>query len=136
MQSIVVDSGPLIALFDRSDHFHQQALAFLKNNHMPLVTNIAVITEVTHVLGFSTQAQLDFLHWVQKALAIDTETARDLPEVTTLLEKYADLPADLADASLVCLCARLKTRNVASVDNDFTVYRLPGRKSFQNHFFS
>jgi predicted nucleic acid-binding protein len=134
MPSIVVDSGPLIALFDGSDRFHKQAVAFVRSIRGPLITNLPVITEVVYMLDFSAQAQRDFLFWAEQALTIDTETPSDLPRIRALLEKYSDLPADFADASLVALCERLRLHEVASVDADFTIYRTRDRRTFTNRF--
>lgn len=135
MQSIVIDSGPLIALFNGKDRYHQQALRFIQNLQGNLYTNIAVITEVVHMLDFSQQAQQDFLIWVEQAVIIDQATLEDWTRIIDLLRKYADLPADFADASLIVLCQRLGTRNVASVDSDFTVYRNHLKKPFHNLFW-
>ncbi len=136
MPSIVVDSGPLIALFDGSDRFHDEAVVFVREcRDARLVTNLAVMTEVVYMLDFSLQAQRDFLFWAESALVIDTDTVADLPRIRALLEKYSDLPADFADASLVALCERLRITTVASVDSDFTVYRMQNRAGFRNLFF-
>ena len=135
MQSIVVDSGPFIALFDGSDRYHDAAVRFLRRNRLPLISNLPVITEVVYVLDFSREAQRDFLSWAQQALTIDTGTVADLPRIRAILEKYADLPADFADASLVALCERIKVWDVASVDGDFTIYRGRDKQRFNNRFF-
>lgn len=135
MQNIVVDSGPLIALFDGKDRYHQQAVSFIQNLQGNLYTNIAIITEVVHLLDFSQQAQQDFLAWVEQALIIDQATLEDWTQIINLLKKYSDLPADFADASLIVLCERLGTRNVASVDSDFTIYRNHLKKPFNNVFW-
>lgn len=135
MRSIVVDSGPLIALFDGSDQYHEATVRFLERNRSPLITNLPVITEVVYVLDFSGQAQRDFLSWAQLALTIDAHTAEDLPRIRAILEKYADLPADFADASLVALCDRLKVWDVASIDSDFTIYRGHNKRPFSNRLF-
>ncbi len=136
MQNIVVDSGPFIALFDGYDRYHQQAVQFIQNVQGQLHTNIAVITEVVHLLDFSQQAQQDFLFWVEQAVIIDQQTLSDWEHILNLLRKYADLPADFADASLVVLCNRLNTLDVASVDSDFTVYRNHSKQPFNNLFWS
>lgn len=136
MNAIVVDSGPLIALFDGSDRYHQVAVHFIRAVNAPLYSNIAVLTEVLHLLDFEVRAQLDFLDWAMQALRIDTHTDRDLPRIHAIIEKYADLPADFADASLIALCERLNTCRVASIDHDFTVYRDVHRKAFVNVFFT
>nr|VFJ48459.1 MAG: hypothetical protein BECKDK2373B_GA0170837_102059 [Candidatus Kentron sp. DK] len=96
---------------------------------------LAVITEVVYVLDFSHRAQQDFLCWAEHALTIDTETVADMPRIRALLNKYRDLPADFADASLVALCERLRITRVASVDADFSIYRVRGRHHFRNLFF-
>lgn len=87
------------------------------------------------MLDFSQQAQRDFLFWVEQTVTIDERTVSDWSRLLALLDKYADLPADFADASLIALCERLNTRIIASVDSDFTVYRDYARKHFNNVFW-
>ncbi|SEA41200.1 hypothetical protein SAMN05660964_01534 [Thiothrix caldifontis] len=135
MLNIVVDSGVFIALFDGSDRYHAQAKHFIKHVRGRLHTNLPVITEVVHMLDFSQQAQQDFLLWVNQAVQIDASTVGDWERILALLKKYADLPADFADASLIGLCERINTRTVASVDSDFTVYRDYARNHFTNVFW-
>src|SRR5262249_37960126 len=55
--SIVVDAGPLIALFDRDDRHHEQAVTFIRECLSPLTTNLPVLTEATFLLRFSVEAQ-------------------------------------------------------------------------------
>ncbi|CAA6818795.1 MAG: Unknown protein [uncultured Thiotrichaceae bacterium] len=135
MLNIIVDSGPFIALFDKSDRYHQQALTFIQNPQGKLYSNLAVVTEVVHMLDFSQQAQQDFLFWVQQAITLDENTTLDWEGIQGILKKYADLPADFADASLITLSERLQTRTVASVDSDFTVYRNHLKNHFTNVFW-
>ncbi len=40
------------------------------------------------------------------------------------MDKYHDMPMDLADASLVAAAEHLDTRRLFTLDNDFRVYRL------------
>ncbi len=60
----VIDSGPLIALFDKDDKYHKNALEFIKKLKGELISNYAVITEVSHLLDYSVRVQVDFLRWV------------------------------------------------------------------------
>lgn len=131
---IVLDAGPLIALFDGSDRHHAAAVDFIRRTREPLVTNAPVLAEACWVLDFSADAQLDCLRWTSLALRIDDEVGKDLPRITAILDRYRDLPADFADASLVALCERLNCHDVASVDADFTIYRNASRKAFRNRF--
>jgi predicted nucleic acid-binding protein len=81
------------------------------------------------------EAQCDLLSWAQRALDIDQATSADLPRIATLLDKYRDLPAHFADVSLVALAERLKLSHVASIDKDFAVYRVFGKRGLTNVFF-
>ena len=134
MPSIVVDAGPLIALFDRDDRHHRRAVEFVRDGRARLITNLPVLTEATFLLRFSVEAQRDLLWWAHKSLEIDQGTSADLPRIITLLEKYRDMPADFADASLVALAERLNVSRIASVDSDFTIYRLSDKRRFENVF--
>jgi predicted nucleic acid-binding protein len=133
--SIVVDAGPLMALFDRNDRHHRRAVEFVRTCQSRLVTNLPVLTEATFLLRFSVEAQRDLLIWAHRSVEIDGTTT-DLPRIAALLEKYHDLPADFADASLIALAERLNLRQVASVDQDFAVYRTLGNRTFENVFLS
>jgi predicted nucleic acid-binding protein len=133
--SIVVDAGPLIALFDRNDRHHRRAIEFVRTCRSRLVTNLPVITEAAFMLRFSVEAQRDLLMWAHQAVEIDGATT-DLPRIAALLEKYRDMPADFAEVSLVALAERLNLRRVASIDRDFAVYRRLGNRTFENVFLS
>lgn len=132
---IVVDSGPLVALFTPEDRHHAQAMQFVQTARAVLTSNWAVVTEVTHLLSFHLHAQLNFLTWIQRGgMELIDSNIDDLTRIVELMRNYADLPMDFADASLVALCERLEVRDIASVDRDFGVYRLRGRHRFRNVF--
>jgi predicted nucleic acid-binding protein len=132
--SIVVDAGPLIALFDRDDRHHRRAVEFLRKSRLRLITNLPVLTEATFLLRFSVEAQRDLLWWAHNSMDIDQATSSDLPRIIALLDKYSDMPADFADASLVAMAERLNLSRVASVDRGFSISRLAGKRHFENIF--
>ena len=133
MRSTLVDSGPLIALFDGSDRHHARVKAFLKGFKNLLMTTWPVITEVCHLLDFNTDCQLDFLRWVQRgAITIVDLNLVALEQMIALIEKYRDRPMDLADASLVVLAHTNDMRHIASIDSDFDIYRLPDGGRLKN----
>ena len=80
------------------------------------------------------EAQRDLLWWAHNSMDIDQATPSDLPRIIALLDKYSDMPADFADASLVAMAERLNLSRVASVDRDFSIYRLAGKRHFENIF--
>jgi uncharacterized protein len=130
--SIAVDSGPMVALFNRGDNQHARALRFFGSKHDRLVTNIAVVTEVSHLLNFASGAVRDFIGWVGEATEIDGETPLDIYRIHRIISKYSDLPADFADASLIALCERRKIGHIATFDKDFRILRLANRRLLLN----
>lgn len=131
MKKILIDSGPLIALFDASDKYHDKAVNFIRTNKYPLVTTIASITETLHLLNFNRNAQIDFLEWIHKgAVEIHNIENSDFGSLKDLTVKYRDLPMDFADSCLVFLAEKLSLHTIATIDRDFTIYRIGGKKKF------
>jgi len=129
----VIDSGPLIALFDKDDAHHSRSLKFVKGYNGQLFSTIAVMTEVSHLLDFSTEAQLGFLDWViDGGVNIVELSLRDLRMIRHVTEKHSDLPADFVDASLLAIAERLTIKNVISIDGDFYVYRNTSKQYLKN----
>ncbi len=132
MKKILIDSGPLIALFDSSDKYHQEAVDFIKTNKYPLATTLASITETLHLLDFNRNAQIDFLEWVHRGgVEIHNIENSDFKRLRELTEKYRDLPMDFADSCLVYLAEKLNLNTIATIDRDFTIYRIQGRRKFK-----
>ena len=132
MKRILIDSGPLIALFDASDKYHDKAVNFIRTNKYPLVTTIASITETLHLLDFNRNAQIDFLEWIHKgAVEIQNIENSDFGRLKELTVKYRDLPMDFADSCLMYLAEKLSLNTIATIDRDFTIYRIKGRKKFK-----
>ena len=137
MRSIVVDAGPIIALFDRDDAHHVQAGEFLRRTgECRLITTSVVIGEVAAMLSDVQPNLYRFMDWLLAVVEIDDALREDLPRIIEIMKKYGDLPTDLADVSLVALCERRGVKTIASIDHDFDVYRLPKSKKFENVFFS
>lgn len=137
MRNIVVDAGPMIAMFDRDDVHHAQAGEFLRRTgECRLITTSVVIGEVAAMLSDVQPNLFRFLEWLLAVVEIDDALREDLPRIVEIMRKYGDLPADLADVSLVVLCERRGVNIIASIDSDFEVYRLPKSKKFENVFFS
>jgi predicted nucleic acid-binding protein len=133
LNSILIDAGPLIALFDASERHHRPVKAFLKEHPYRYVSTLAVFTEVSHMLDFSTDAQRDFYEWVMfKGVLISDINQNDMPRLVELTGKYADLPMDFADATLVITAEKTGIRKIISLDKDFDIYRLPGKEQIHN----
>jgi uncharacterized protein len=140
--NVLADSGPLGALFNRRDKFHNRSVAFFRSHGIGLRchTTWEVVSEVMYFLDFSAAAQGDFLEWLDEGHArglmrIAALDPSDLPGLARLVRKYADRPMDLADASLVWLANKTDITDVITIDRaDFAVYRTSKRKAFRNVF--
>ena len=130
---ILIDAGPFIALFDVDDNQHQKMKIFLKKNQYCFISTLAVFAEVSHMLDFSVKAQQDFYEWVMhKGVIISDINQNDMSRIVDLTKKYADLPMDFADATLVVTAEKTGIREIISLDKDFNIYRLPGREKIKN----
>ena len=133
MSSILVDTGPLVALADKRDRAHPDCKAFLATYRGRLVTTWAVLTEFSH-LAPSVSATLPLYRWIDKGgLELLPLGREELVRAIDWIEKYADRPMDLADASLVVLAEQLGEGRILSTDTrDFGAYRWKNTKPFSN----
>jgi predicted nucleic acid-binding protein len=87
------------------------------------------------MLDFSVNAQVDFLEWVmRRGVSLEPVEQEDIARIVNLTKKYADLPMDFADATLVIAAERTGIQEIISIDSDFDVYRLPGKMMIHNIF--
>jgi predicted nucleic acid-binding protein len=130
-RTVLVDSGPLVALFNRSDAWHERVLLWIQaNSQARMLTTWPVLTEVCALLArrIANEAALDFLRWAYEgALVLDAPSAEDLSDtlgnVLRISERFRDLPFDLADASVAEAALRHGIQHVLTIDSDFDVYR-------------
>lgn len=125
MPSVLVDAGPLIALVDRSDKHHRRVKGYLKAFTGRLLTTWPVLAEACHFMPEATQ--IAFLRWAEGGgLGVVELDETALGTLADWKQKYADLPMDLADASLLWAAQRSHTFDILTIDlKDFSVYRLP-----------
>lgn len=135
MASVLVDTGALVALINRSDRFHSAATAWFGSVRSGMLTTEAVITETAYVLAASPAHQRAALEWVQRARdagMLDVEAVSDHADIGVILARYASLPCDYADATLIALAEKTGVAAIATIDQrDFSVYRIKGRKRFR-----
>ena len=133
MLKTIIDSGPLIALFDGSDKYHNDVLNFMKEYKGKLITSWAVITEVSHMLDFNLQVQIDFLKWCEVGgIEVYNITQDEISNIRIMMEKYIDIPMDLADGTLMYIANKENIKNIVSIDSDFDIYRTLKKQSLNN----
>lgn len=135
MKNTLIDAGPIIALFNKNDKYHQQIKNFLREYNGLLTTTWPVITEISHMLSFSVSTQIDFLKWIEiGGLHIEEIKVEDLERLIKLSEKYSDVPMDLADASLVIISEKKNIKEIITIDSDYYIYRTVNKEMIINVF--
>ena len=123
---ILVDTGPLVALFDPADGDHRDCVKRLAGISEPLCTTVPVLTEAFHLLSpgsLGAQRLMDFV--TARGLSVWFLDDRALTRAFELMVRYADHPMDLADASLVVVAETLKQHRIFTIDrSDFSTYRI------------
>ena len=132
---ILTDAGPLVALVDRGEPDHAACVACLANFTGPMVTTWPAFTEAMYLLGEAGGAPAQATLWSilqQGDLEIAVQSSDDYERMRALMQKYRDLPMDLAEASLVRLAEERGVRDIFTLDaKDLGVYRVHGRQRFR-----
>lgn len=130
MRGVLVDAGPLVALLDKADPEHEACAATLMTLRDPLITVWPAFTEAMYLLSGSRQGQKALWSRIETdALALASLDEADAPRMRALMEKYRDLPMDLADAALVRVAERESLTQIFTLDRKrFAIYRLARRQ--------
>ncbi len=133
---IIADTGFWVALANRKDKHHTQAKAWLEALDEGLISTWPVVTETCHLLlhRLGTDSQEKYVRSYSEGAFDLFELRREhAPRMASLIQQYADLPMDLADASLVVLAEHLEDGRILSTDRrDFHTYRWKQHKPFRN----
>ncbi len=134
---ILVDSSILVAYYNAKDTYHQQVQNFLARCTSNLLTTMSCITEVMYLLSSNWRVQNQFLRGVElRVFAFTALLPEDLVRIAQLNERYADLPGDFADLSLVAISERLNVSAIVTLDSDFDSYRRYRNQPFERVFLS
>ena len=129
MRGVLVDAGPLVAILDAGDTQHHACVDALRSIRDPLITVWPALTEAMYLLGGSWPAQKALLSRLESGtLRLAPLEAEDVARIRELMDKYRDLPMDLADAALVRVAERDEMTRILTLDRrHFSIYR-PGRR--------
>ena len=135
MARALVDTGAIVALVNRSDRHHAAAAEWFASIRGGMLTTEAVVTETAYLLAASPAYQRAALQWVQRLRAagmLAVEPVADHGVLAAILRRYASLPCDYADATLIALAEQTGVSAIATIDQrDFSVYRIKARKRFR-----
>jgi uncharacterized protein len=127
-RSLLVDTGFLVALLNRTDSNHHWAAAESARWPPPWGTCEAVLSETFHLLGSPGNQSLIAL--VRRgAVSCVFRFGEDIDAVLRLSEKYAGVPMSFADACLVRMTETHNDPMLLTTDSDFRIYRRHGRQA-------
>lgn len=134
----LIDTGPIVALIDPRDPWHETCRLSLRSLRTELITTLPIVTEALHLSGLRAgrrgawQPQDAIFGMIRAGgFTVAPHSPDGLLRAAELMSKYRDRPMDFADATLVALAEAMEIRAVFTLDSDFRFYRLHGRRAFE-----
>jgi len=132
MKPVLLDSGVIVALLDRSERYHEQCVRVLEELQQPLATCEAVLSESCFLFKKIPRASDRIMANVKEGIfQIPFQLTRSTASVHEILRKYRDLPVSFADACLVQMADELDTGDILTLDSDFIHYRWRKTRAFR-----
>jgi predicted nucleic acid-binding protein len=132
VKPVLLDTGFIVALLDRSESFHQACARTVRELEVPLITCEAVITESCYLLRNLSGAPEAVIENVAAGIfQIPFQLSQETAGVKQVLRKYRDRKIDLADACLIRLADQFGTADILTLDQDFAIYRWGKNKPFR-----
>lgn len=131
MKPVLVDTGFLVAVYDRREQHHSKCVSVHQSLDNPLATCEPVIAEALYLLRFAPGAADGILASVEEGiLEIPFKLCESAASVQRVMKKYHDVPVDFADACLIHMADKLDTGDILTLDSDFKHYRWRRNRSF------
>jgi predicted nucleic acid-binding protein len=133
LHNVLLDTGVLVALLDKSERNHEDCVAFIKSFRGGILTTEPVLTEAMYLLSPSIRAQRACIEFILKGGAsLVPQSAESLARAAALMGKYKDIPMDFADATLVALAEEMNVTDALTLDKrGFNAYRIRGKTPFR-----
>ncbi len=132
MKPVLLDTGVIVALLDRSEKFHQPCATAIREVEAPLITCEAVIAETCYLLrNLPGAPEVVIENAAAGIFQIPFQLSRETATVKQALRKYRDRKIDLADACLIRLADEFESPDILTLDKDFEVYRWGKNKPFR-----
>lgn len=130
MTTIILDTGPWVALHCRNDNHHLWAREQFSLHPGPFLTCESVVSETCFLLqraGFDPAKALALVE--RGVVQIGMRLSEEIGAARHLFERYENVPASLADACLIRMSELYEPCRLMTLDSDFHVYRRHGRKT-------
>jgi len=130
---MLVDAGPLVSLCDRRQPAHSRRQAILETSAVPLISTWACFVEAMYLVGRIGGYRLQAHLWAMLSrgiIRIHEHASGEADRMAALLNRYQNVPMDLADASLVATAEAINDSRILTLDSDFHIYRLADGRAF------
>lgn len=123
-KKVIIDTGPIIAFLNKSDHFHDWTITRFAELNPPFLTCESVISEVCFLLRNSVVGMQNVFQLLSRGLIkIPFQLESEINAISSLMKKYSDIPMSLADACLVRMSEQISDSSICTLDSDFKLYR-------------
>lgn len=130
-RDVLLDTGPLVAALDAGDQWHEVTVAHWPELVARCLTTEAVLTEATHLIQRGGRAALPLEFVLTAEIPVIGLETSGLRRALSLMEQYARVPMDYADATLVAVAEGLGLTTVFTTDRrGFRAYRPPRGRRF------
>ena len=132
MKPVLLDTGVIVGLLDRSEKYHSACAKAVREVEAPLITCEAAIAESCYLLRNLPGAAAAVIENVAAGMfQVPFQISREAAGVKQVLRKYRDRKIDLADACLIRLADEFETGDILTLDKDFSIYRWSKNKPFR-----
>ena len=117
--ALILDAGGLYAQADRDDPAHPAVVKILKEERGPLVTSEVAVAEADYLIltRLGIDVELAFLDdLAEGTFLVECLTREELRVAREVARRHRDLELGLADASLVVLARRHRSRRILTLD--------------------
>jgi len=135
MSKLLIDTGPIVALFNQQDRDHIACKTILSNVRGQVFTTSAVLTEVFHFLSAGSKSWLGVQEWVKAEYLVieDINNMSQWHECFSFMNQDQYNPMDFADATLVMLAHQLQSNRIMTLDiKDFSSYKMKSGFAFKS----
>ena len=132
MNPVLLDTGTIVAMLDRSEQHHLACAEMVATLEAPLITCEAVISEACYLLRKLKGAPAAVLENIERGnFLIPYRVTGRGARLAKLMKKYASTPMDFADACLVDMAGELGSGRILTLDDEFRVYRWGHNRPFE-----
>ena len=123
-KKVVLDTGPLVAYLNKSDRHHEWSVMQFAKLRPPFFTCEAVLSESCFLMRNHEKGLKGIFQLMDRELiTIPFHLQEEISTISSLMEKYINVPMSLADACLVRMTEQIAKSCICTLDSDFRIYR-------------